>query len=76
MAAITRPPFTYTTFYFSLQLNFRKTTICCKEIVLLHLYQPIEPGTEELGRVRPNVGMTYPRTNEQFISFFFSCAKT
>jgi hypothetical protein len=32
--------------------------------VLLHLCQPIEPGLVELGRVRPNGGVTYLGTNE------------
>lgn len=32
--------------------------------MLLHLYQPTEPGLEELGRARPNGGTTYPGTNE------------
>ncbi len=32
--------------------------------MLLHLCQPIESRSEELGRVRPNGGVTYPRTDE------------
>jgi hypothetical protein len=42
--------------------------------VLLHLYQPIEPGLEELGKARPNGGVIYPGANEvsiYFILFYF-----
>jgi hypothetical protein len=46
--------------------------------VLLHLYQPIELGSEELGKVRPNEGVMYHRVDELsfFLSFFLSIAKT
>ncbi len=32
--------------------------------MLLHLCQPSEPGSEELGRMRPNGGVMYLGTNE------------
>jgi len=38
--------------------------------VLLHLCQPIEPRLEELGKTRPNGGVTYPGVDE--VVFFFS----
>jgi len=40
--------------------------------VLLHLYQPIESGLEELGKVRPNEGMMYLGANfKTLFSFSF-----
>jgi hypothetical protein len=32
--------------------------------MLLHLCQPIELRLKELGKARPNGGVTYPRANE------------
>jgi len=32
--------------------------------VLLHFCQPIELGSKELGRAKPNGGMTYPKADE------------
>jgi hypothetical protein len=39
---------------------------CCwwRELVLLYLCQPTEPGSEELGRARPNGGAMYPGADE------------
>jgi len=45
--------------------------------MLLHLCQPTEPGWEELGKAKPNGGMTYLRTDEVFFFFFsLSCIDT
>jgi hypothetical protein len=44
--------------------------------MLLNLCQPTKPGTEELGKTRPNGGVMYPGANEQiiFLSLSLSCA--
>jgi len=44
--------------------------------VLLHLCQPTEPGWEELGKAKPNGGVTYLRADEVFFFFFFFLAET
>ncbi len=44
--------------------------------MLLHLCQPTKPGWEELGKAKPNGGVTYPRIDEVFFFFFLSLAET
>ncbi len=36
--------------------------------MLLHLYQPTEPGMEELGRTKPNGELMYPGKDKQILS--------